>query len=616
MASVMFRSAVVSVALAASSPAFAALGCDEIMKMVDVNVPTTVVVTTIDGSGTRFTAADVKCLTDRGAPEDVVAAAKKLMGSSAAAADDEPAPTRTKAPVEEDDSTSFDKTESLGSTVPAADDSGAEEDDSGGPREIKDLIALYRAKKVLTASKGFFDLLEEGKYPDDESKISYYLAKSLFDLQMFHSAQHYFMEVVRKGPKNPYFKYALPKLVAIAEQTGDDTELLRIVDKIPPESFPRQAKNHLYYLMGRKLYEDEKYVEAAKYFQQVSAKSELYPKAKYYEGIIHNERGKYKSAVKAFQAVFQSDATPTDDRQLREFEDLKDLALMNIARIYYVLDRFDMADNFYSQVDRDSTYWAESLYERAWTQFWQNDLNLSLGLLLTVRSPYYADEDYIPEAEVLRSLAFFNFCEHDETEKILIDFDAKYGPMKDEMKGFLDQYQGESAKKLSDQAYDKYFVEKHRDSKLTKSFFLKILRNRDLADLVHHLDMIDEETALIDAQKDAWKTSVGAKIKEFMAEDQQRYKRKAGLVLLQEMAHEYEYLNNLMTQGEIIRFEVVDAQRQGYEFKMQNPDVESLADRKVDFSTSRKIIYWPFNGEFWQDELGYYRYTEESQCNK
>jgi len=47
---------------------------------------------------------------------------------------------------------------------------------------------------------------------------------------------------------------------------------------------------------------------------------------------------------------------------------------------------------------------------------------------------------------------------------------------------------------------------------------------------------------------------------------------------------------------------------------MQNPEVESLESRKVDFATSRNIIYWPFNGEFWQDELGYYRYTEEPTC--
>ena len=39
---------------------------------------------------------------------------------------------------------------------------------------------------------------------------------SLYDLGMYHSAQYYFIEVLKKGPSNPYFKYALPKLVAIS----------------------------------------------------------------------------------------------------------------------------------------------------------------------------------------------------------------------------------------------------------------------------------------------------------------------------------------------------------------------------------------------------------------
>jgi hypothetical protein len=81
------------------------------------------------------------------------------------------------------------------------------------------------------------------------------------------------------------------------------------------------------------------------------------------------------------------------------------------------------------------------------------------------------------------------------------------------------------------------------------------------------------------------------------------------------MANEYQELSDLMTQSEVIRFEVVDAQRADYEFRMQNPDVESEEDKKVDFAVSKTIIYWPFNGEFWKDELGYYRYSEQSSCN-
>jgi hypothetical protein len=96
--------------------------------------------------------------------------------------------------------------------------------------------------------------------------------------------------------------------------------------------------------------------------------------------------------------------------------------------------------------------------------------------------------------------------------------------------------------------------------------------------------------------------------------DRQRYKRKAGLYLLRELAYQYEHMNDLLFQAETIKFEVVDAQRLDYEFKMGNPDVSSEDEAPVDYATDPYTIYWPFNGEFWKDELGYYEYTERGIC--
>jgi tetratricopeptide (TPR) repeat protein len=420
--------------------------------------------------------------------------------------------------------------------------------------------------------------------------------------------------VVRQGPRNPYFKYALPKLVSIAQINGNDTELLRIVDKIPPEQFPRQAKNHLSYLMGRKLYEDGELSEALRFFQQVSPRSDLYMRSKYFEGVIHNERSKYKSAVKAFRDVYQAEVPATDIRSAEELEDLQDLALLNIARIYYGLERFDNADNYYSLVSRDSLYWPQSLFERSWATFMQNDLNLTLGLLLTVRTPYYADYEFLPEATVLRALTFFSLCEYDEVERILLQFEDEHRPMRDELREFLGRYSTEEGRALADQAFEHYFERPHPGSTLDESFFLKILRNRDIAGIVRHLDMMDREELLIDAQKPVWRDSVGAAIKEAMQADRQRYKRRAGLAMLREMSRQYEYIGDLIGQSEIIRFEVVDAQRVDYQYRASNPLVESAEERTIDFATSRDVIYWPFNGEFWDDELGYYRYTEHTAC--
>lgn len=598
--------------LAVSTQAHA-ISCAEIVKMVNVSVPTSIVAQTMEASGTKFTAADVQCLSEQGAPPELVDLARRMAQASepVAAEPVRTAPVRTE-PQEDPDA--LDRAQAFTGDIETDTAEGSEEGDTSGPPRIEELVKLYRANKVLTASKGFYDLLESNEYPEYESKIHYYLGKALYDLGMYHGAQHHFMEVVRKGPSNPYFKYALPKMVGIARITGNDIELLRIVDKIDPEAYPRQAKNYLFYLMGRTLYKNGDLASASKFFQQVSSKSDLYLRSKYFEGIIQNDGQRLKSAVKAFRDVYQSDIAPADEREAAEFNDLQDLALLNIARVYYGLERFDDAGNWFDMVDRDSSYWAESLFEHAWGEFMVNDLNHSLGLLLTSRSPYFAEHEYTPEATVLRALNYFNLCEFNDAEQTLLSFEGTYQPQLTEIKAFLSQYQSAEGRQLADQAYEAYFEKPHRGSHLDKALFTRVLRSRDLAALIRHMDMMDSELQLVDAQKGVWQQGVGEHIKKVIAQDRLRYKKAAGQLLLSELAYQAQVLTDLMSQSKIIRFEVVDAQREDYMYKASAPQVETLQEKKVDFATSKDIIYWPFNGEFWKDELGYYRYAEQNQC--
>jgi len=590
-----------------------ALSCSEIMNMVNVNVPIAIVVQTISDSGESFTTDDVRCLTNEGAPPEVISAAKKLIVGAEPATTTKPPVTKTttptkttKAAVEE---------EELGAGKAGASDAEPSDSTGAAPDQIKDAIKLFRANKYQAASQRLFDMLEEKAYPDQEGQIEYYLARSLFGLGMYHTSQEYFLDVLRKGPQNPYFKHALPKLVEIARYTGDNSELLRIISKIPPEAFPRSARNTLNYLMGVRYFEEDNLAKAKNAFSQISEKSNESLRSKYFEGVIYNRQGKLKSAVRSFRDVFKAPVEVANQYELQQVDDIKNLALVNVARIYYSIQRFDESAKYYGLVDRKSGYWPTALFEAAWANFMRNDLNLALGEILTVQSPFYAEEEFLPEATILKALTFFNLCEYNEVERLLIRFEDTYSPMHREMKDFVQTYAPEESKKLADQAYDAYFVQYPRDSVLPKSVFTRILRNRNLDGLVRHLDLMEKEKELIDSQKSGWRDTIGASLKKQIEEDEQRYKRRAGLVFLSEMARLTTYMGDLLDQSKIIRFEVVDAQRVDYEYKTQNPEIKDFGKGlEVNFATSVDFIYWPFNGEFWQDELGYYRYTEQGSC--
>ena len=122
------------------------------------------------------------------------------------------------------------------------------------------------------------------------------------------------------------------------------------------------------------------------------------------------------------------------------------------------------------------------------------------------------------------------------------------------------------------------------------------------------------EEALIAQQKTQWKDEVGNQLLKIIAEDRERLKQCAGRVMLGEMANVTNYLGDLLTQAEIIKFEVADANRAKLTELAQGVKLEATGDETIDFAVSRDKIFWPFNGEFWQDELGYYRFTEKSNC--
>jgi tetratricopeptide (TPR) repeat protein len=367
--------------------------------------------------------------------------------------------------------------------------------------------------------------------------------------------------------------------------------------------------------MGVRLYQEDDLSRARSYFGQISNRSDLYLRSKYFEGVIYNSQGKLKSAVRSFRDVVREEAEVASPKELQTVKDLKNLALIDVARIYYGIERFDEAAKYYSLVERDSNYWPLGMFESAWTSFMLTDLNLTLGQVLTVQSPFFLEDEFLPEATVLKALTFFNLCEYNEVKRLLLGFEAEYRPMYTEMKGFVQQYATPEGKKLADQAFDVYFDSFPRTSVLPHALFRRILRNRDLSALVNHLALMDEEITVIDGQKSRWRDSIGNHLKKVIETDRQRYERKAGLLFLSEMARTTSSLGDLLAQSEIIRFEVVDAQRVDYEYKMQNPDLgDQYRGLELDFATSVDRVYWPFNGEFWADELGYYYYTEQGSC--
>ncbi len=485
------------------------------------------------------------------------------------------------------------------------------------PKELKELIGRYKDKKYLGASLGLYRMLEDGKYPEQEHKIEYYLADSLYKLGLLHSAQYYFQKVIKEGPETgAFFSNSLARLVRIADKTKDPIYLIKTIHKINPDDYPGKVKDDLYYYAGVADFERQDLKAAKRNFARLGKSTDHYVKARYYIGVIQNEQGKRAAAAKTFQSVVQGDFLGDPE----EIASVKQLALINIARIYYAAERFGRSADFYEKIGaqaRDSEHWGTALYESAWAYFMtENKEHKALGHILTLNSPFF-DRQFIPDAKILEALTYYRICEFKEVEGILDEFKAEYGPLQTTINEFLPK----DANDL-DAARDLYVDLYGRNSKkyrqLPRAVFARLESDRQFKGPHNRVLQIQVELGKIKAMKPQWRDAeVGKGLTKLLDSQSKLYKKFAGAALANELGKLKDRLNDLMGQEALIRFEMVSGEYREYLEKFRNPETaETEEGVEYDFATNPDKIYWPFNGEFWQDELGYYERVEPGACTE
>ena len=93
--------------------------------------------------------------------------------------------------------------------------------------------------------------------------------------------------------------------------------------------------------------------------------------------------------------------------------------------------------------------------------------------------------------------------------------------------------------------------------------------------------------------------------------------RQAGELALGRYQRYVDELNEHLRNGEKILIDITAAQRNLLDEKIQTNQV-SKAEAKIYgvVKPDEEHVIWPFNGEYWRDELGFYRQVVESACGR
>lgn len=477
---------------------------------------------------------------------------------------------------------------------------------------------------------------ETGDDAGNQQLAEYYLAISLYRLKFFQASYAIF-SVVADNPNHQKFGETLLWLAKLATQLPEPADIIERVGKYTDEQvsrFKNPSQKDLFwqlnYMLGRYKYRNRQYDEALDLFKRVDRKSSYYVKAQFFSGISFVQTRKSVPAVKAFQSIVE--ALDEGVEGVEDEDRMRDLAFLSMARTYYsaavkldaetnapTIDekKLSAAVKFWNNVDATSEYWLDALFEQSWAYFMAGQYPRALGSIHTIQSPYFPNSFY-PEADVLKAVIYFSNCNYDAATIVVARFNKKYVPARDELEKILKRYGGAN----QEEAFFKFLLDV-RDGKGDLTPTIRPVIENALSDrqLLRNIDYVK----VLDKEVDRFKNSppnfrlapLGQQVEDALKLARELAVRQAGELALQRYRRYVADLNEHLRNGEKILIDITAAQRNLLDEKIQKGQV-SAADSKVFgvVNPDDEHILWPFRGEYWRDELGFYRQVVQSACGR
>lgn len=490
------------------------------------------------------------------------------------------------------------------------------------PSEVlANALRLYQQEAYREAAVQF-ERVVSGQTRDDETnhdRAQFFLGKCLFHLGFYQSALSVFEEIVQEGPAHAYFESTLPWLANLSRELpepagiielmghyGDSLEVLRRFDT----DETRDLYHDMLFMMGRHWYDHGEFVAARRFFVEVDEESHHFYPALFFAGITHVRERRAQPAVVIFRQVAEQleGRFFLNERERR----YRDLAWLSLARVYYSTGHWESAVASWNRITPTSEYWLDAIFEQSWSRFQTDQYDRALGNIHTINSPYF-DEGAYPEVLILQAVIYFGNCHMRRAQASVARFNEFYQPIRRELETVV----AETDEEGEIQAYFALARRLHNaNSNVSISpEAARLLRNalsdRTLMRHMQYVELLDAEEARLEQMPPAFRNAtVGARILQDVAAARAVAVSSAGFVARSRHTRFLDELQQLENQGLAIQIEVLDAERD--RLVAGNDSVPHRT--RPEISGDEEHIIWPFDGEYWRDELGSYLQPIVSSC--
>lgn len=475
---------------------------------------------------------------------------------------------------------------------------------------------LYEKKDYDSASIEFAKVIN-GETEDSEAnkqRAEFFMGKTLYQMGYYAASLAYFDRIVELGTGHLYYGVTLKWLAALSRVLPETSGILEKIGKYDPsnleEPVMEEVRNELYFLLGRHFYRQGDFEQAISLFQSVSKEDPFFVKAKFFEGVTYVRQYKGKPAVQAFKDILVIAEERPKYYSRDDVDQFQELAWLQLARVFYSTQQFDTSIKYYEKLTQKSPDWLPSLFEASWAYFMKTNNSKALGNIHTLNAPYFEDQ-FFPESVLLKSVIYYKYCQYDRALAAVAEYDDLYRPLRKDLDEMLAKYE--------DNAEFYEYVKKVLKAKAglpdaTQRLALSALGDKTLRKTFAWVDELNKELKMLEKADKAWQTtSISAEVLQELTVQQSLAQADAGKLARERIERLNTELRELSRDGLKIKLETLENKAGQVSASARGQQI-SGNNRLEPIVIDDEHFMWKFNGEYWKDELGFYRFRVRSKC--
>jgi tetratricopeptide (TPR) repeat protein len=547
-----------------------------------------------------------------------------------------PAPKKGQPPAAAEPPARRDRTQAPGLTLTPADEAAR----AAAKARLDSAKRLLEEGATETAALAFDQILREPALAELHDEARYQRAKALAGLRLGHSALAAFDDILARGVGGGrYFHSAMEWIFHVGRGLANEQPLLSRVARYAGKGIPPTYEDRVSYLLAKYEFErgralldagragDAKTAfgearrlaarvrpEPARATEAPPAKDapppaggrDVFARARFVDGLVLYAQADYEAAIEAFKDVVRL----TNPRRVEGADtELRELAFLQLARIHYQHRQNRYAIFYYGKMPWGGERWLEGLWEASYAHYRIGDYEKTLGNLLTLQSPYFGDE-YFPESYVLKAIVYYENCRYPEARQVLEQFSRIYDPVYEELVRVT------AGQRTPDGDWELVRDAGRRPGAARKvaTVALSDLNVRRLAESIAEMER-EADVGLGRRRPEFRESALGKELVERLRADRAALVAEAGARARAKLELERDALRQLLAQALRIQIEVSRKEREALEGSLATGgQVDVVRDLKYSHAVSDEHLYWPYQGEFWRDELGTYSYTLTKGC--